>query len=1416
MPHREPIGPQSSPTSSGVAGAQADFVASIGRRVAQLQSVWNGLLQDQQNLSRYSQLQRFLHALATRARLLRFDTVAQQLELAERDMQRAATASHLSTENISRFEALLRQMPDLVWNTAAPSTNVNANTSANVYADTNADTNAAANEDANVNVATGADNGYDDPKPIRVNQSYQPDTSDTVEASPAPITPINGSRASLPGFSDTHPLVPAAHEHSGISDTLQPSLGRDIPRDGAFDDNATDGFVHPYLQQRASGSAETRRPAPVATEPSPPLIEHGDQLRNERDEQVVNGSLGAHLRDQVPAKLRESETKRPPKQYIANLIDKATAASADDAQLESTPKLPTFARLTDPPSSSLPVTLRPELSQQTQPQNDIITTEPSRSMESSLTQSEITPVLPPIVPNPTQCASLCVLVIGPRTVVDLVYEGCSPTNTYLEVLQAPDIAKALDKTRAAAPDAIVLDADIPGALELCKSIAEDRIIDPTPVIVMGSWLDPSEAQSFVLNKLFHTLEKPVSAQVLGQLIATTSRHPSSVGPHVNLGTLTLDELADRVGQQVRSGLVDNLKSDTRHTPIDLGDGTEVVAAVWSALARIRDVVTSQSKGAIHFEDGQQVSTVPVAPSLRAMDSCALDAERDGTKSADPTSDAAVSGAPGSGPDTGRRRRLDTMRGARPMERRGIPSAAQPPDQLAGSRVIVVDDDPDVVRFVSGLFRALDCVVQVASDGKRALDIAYRFDPDLLVTDILMPELDGFGLCNAFKQDVLLRDVPVVVLSWKEDLLRRVRQIESQKNVDMKQEAAASSIIRTAEKCLRSRTRIEQRLLSQNLVRGRLDGLTGYTLLSLVQRVRPNACITVRNAERQYTVHLRDRRIRKVVCEDSKGVTYTEHTALVSFVRLVVGRFQVQTCNEPTVELQQPALDEVLVQAIASIRSHQRFVTNLPLANLARVTIDQNALSASDIVEQLHPAYHELVQGHSPQHIIDSNIASASLLTQLLAEAAACNAITAIVDDNGTDLLERQRSKPVRSLSLRPSWLRTIQSDTDPRRTDTTSQSAGTTSARATSSRSLREPGQNVNQTDDVELRLSRPALPIVEQNLAPTCLEEAVIRQVTGGDHDDSSESRRSSHPPLLVADLIPRTQPQDDGPPVPSLPPDAIVPAGSTVELSYGENEGEPSVPGVASMPPAEIARRQSSVPNAPSTGIEDGHDASKSPTKPAEIERDEETKSAVDPLDNSVENRIAEPTAHDATDTTSSADSQPRDTESTDTLIDESTEKLAVKSTSKETTTSEVPEKAASQEVSSDELSQSSTDAQQNGTDQTSESRNETDEADNDAGADDDSFGNDTDADDDSFDDEANDPEDDSFDDGADDDWFAQGHDNDLNGYTNGAAGAGDIEVVHADEHIEKSRGFWRSWGVAVVIVIACLASAVWLILR
>src|SRR6185369_6754374 len=79
-------------------------------------------------------------------------------------------------------------------------------------------------------------------------------------------------------------------------------------------------------------------------------------------------------------------------------------------------------------------------------------------------------------------------------------------------------------------------------------------------------------------------------------------------------------------------------------------------------------------------------------------------------------------------------------------------------------LLVVDDTPDNLTLMSSLLKH-DYKVKVANSGEKALKIAGGDSPpDLILLDIMMPEMDGYEVCQRLKADPKTRDIPVIFLT----------------------------------------------------------------------------------------------------------------------------------------------------------------------------------------------------------------------------------------------------------------------------------------------------------------------------------------------------------------------------------------------------------------------------------------------------------------------------------------------------------------------------------------------------------------------------------------------------------------------------------------------------------------------------
>ena len=79
-------------------------------------------------------------------------------------------------------------------------------------------------------------------------------------------------------------------------------------------------------------------------------------------------------------------------------------------------------------------------------------------------------------------------------------------------------------------------------------------------------------------------------------------------------------------------------------------------------------------------------------------------------------------------------------------------------------VLVVEDDPETRQFYSEALRREGFAVEQAHNGHQALHKALEMDPDLILTDIAVPGIDGIELCRRLRADSRTHDIPVLAIS----------------------------------------------------------------------------------------------------------------------------------------------------------------------------------------------------------------------------------------------------------------------------------------------------------------------------------------------------------------------------------------------------------------------------------------------------------------------------------------------------------------------------------------------------------------------------------------------------------------------------------------------------------------------------
>ncbi len=92
-------------------------------------------------------------------------------------------------------------------------------------------------------------------------------------------------------------------------------------------------------------------------------------------------------------------------------------------------------------------------------------------------------------------------------------------------------------------------------------------------------------------------------------------------------------------------------------------------------------------------------------------------------------------------------------------------------------ILMVEDDPDVIDVTETLFRDQNFNVIVTQTAKEAFASIFKSPPDLIILDINLPDLDGFHVARELKRNMMLRHIPIILLSGRADFMEKMRSMD---------------------------------------------------------------------------------------------------------------------------------------------------------------------------------------------------------------------------------------------------------------------------------------------------------------------------------------------------------------------------------------------------------------------------------------------------------------------------------------------------------------------------------------------------------------------------------------------------------------------------------------------------------------
>jgi two-component system alkaline phosphatase synthesis response regulator PhoP len=122
-------------------------------------------------------------------------------------------------------------------------------------------------------------------------------------------------------------------------------------------------------------------------------------------------------------------------------------------------------------------------------------------------------------------------------------------------------------------------------------------------------------------------------------------------------------------------------------------------------------------------------------------------------------------------------------------------------------IMIVDDDPDIIEGILMILETQPYRLSTACDGKKCLEMIHEEKPDILILDLLMPRMDGWGVIRELRSEPRYADLPIMILTTVvEDASRRRYELETGMAMDVQdyiqKPATPENLLRRIEKHLK--------------------------------------------------------------------------------------------------------------------------------------------------------------------------------------------------------------------------------------------------------------------------------------------------------------------------------------------------------------------------------------------------------------------------------------------------------------------------------------------------------------------------------------------------------------------------------------------------------------------------------------
>lgn len=203
-----------------------------------------------------------------------------------------------------------------------------------------------------------------------------------------------------------------------------------------------------------------------------------------------------------------------------------------------------------------------------------------------------------------------------------------------------------------------------------------------------------------------------------------------------------------------------------------------------------------------------------------------------------------------------------------------------------NRILIVDDEPDVTELLKYKLEQDGHLCQVVNNPLSFISVAREFNPNLIIMDIMMPELNGLQLCKMVRSDPKMNTIPIIFLTARGEVEDRIKGLESGGDDYIAKPFNTKELLLRVEKILnrkqssdavnnKNRIQIAGVLLDDSLHELTIDGeaviltATEFRLLKLLMlrknrvQTRENLLVNVWNYDTEIETRTVDTHVRRV-------------------------------------------------------------------------------------------------------------------------------------------------------------------------------------------------------------------------------------------------------------------------------------------------------------------------------------------------------------------------------------------------------------------------------------------------------------------------------------------------------------------------------------------------------------------------